>query len=288
MTTNPERSALVPLWLLVGMLGTAALYYTSALSLWIVCAFFIFALVEPWLMRLEKRGLPGVIAALVLIGSIAIALGAVVMLCYWYSPEIAGALKIYRKTLVHLYEKSNAWITQMFHSFVPAPSEAPTAAAGASSAAQSATPVTIVESSPLGTPMGTSLVSGLTGALSVVGYATLCPILAFFMVSERKVFGEGFRKFYEDPSETGRIWKEITAATQAFFVGNLVLAAVCFPAFALIFFLFHVKNFIFLAGVSSIFNLVPFLGAGLSAIMPTLDVADGNNVHAGAILGILG
>ena len=277
-----SRSALlIPLWILAAVALGTVMSAASVIFLWVISSFFLFALLDPWMQRLNERGVAPIVSALALVGLVTLALGGLGLLIYQSFPGMVSEFDVYQKAFTTLYyDTTNSltdWLQSLSRTGVP----------GAPRATTKITQVEVVDHSPLGGAFANVMLHGLGSALTVATFAILCPILTFFLVAERNTLGSVAQKVYGQPGEGRAVWKKITEATGAFFLGNFVLAAVTFPIFLATFWFFNVGSFPTLAAIGAILNLVPFLGAVLAAAVPALGlIAHGG--HVGAAAGLVG
>lgn len=279
--TASRAAVVIPLWILAAVALGTVMSTASVIFLWVVCSFFLFALLDPWMQRLNDRGVAPIISALVLVGLVSLALAGLGMLIYQSFPGLVAEFEVYQKTFTTLYYDTthsvNEWMQSFSRNGVPA--AAPTTT--------KITQVEVVDHSPLGGALANTMLHGLGSALTVATFAVLSPILTFFLVAERNTLGSVAQKIYKEPGEGLLVWQKITGATGAFFLGNFVLAAVTFPIFLATFWFFGVGSFTTLAAIGAILNLVPFLGAVLAAAVPALGlIAHGNQI--GAAFGLIG
>jgi predicted PurR-regulated permease PerM len=272
---------LVPLWILAAVALGTVMNAASVIFLWVICSFFLFALLDPWMQRLNERGVAPIFSALTLVGLVTLALGGLGLLIYQSFPGMVSEFDVYQKALTTLYTDTTRSLSEWLQSF------SRTGLPGAARTTTKITQVEVVDHSPLGGAFANTMLHGLGSALTVATFAILCPILTFFLVAERNTLGSVAQKIYGQPGQGRAVWKKITDATGAFFLGNFVLAAVTFPIFLATFWFFNVGSFTTLAAVGAILNLVPFLGAVLAAAVPALGlVAHGGQV--GAALSLIG
>jgi predicted PurR-regulated permease PerM len=128
---------------------------------------------------------------------------------------------------------------------------------------------------------------GLGSALSALTFTFLWPILTFFLLVEREPLGRVLRYGFSNKEKPRIIWIKIVGATRAYFLGNLVLLVVTYPIFVGLFYLFSVRSPLTLAALASFFNLVPFLGAVLSGLLPLLSLLSPEG-HVAAAVGLFG
>ncbi|RZA09738.1 MAG: AI-2E family transporter [Proteobacteria bacterium] len=283
MSFPASRSALIiPLWILAAVALGTVMNAASVIFLWVIVSFFLFALLDPWMQRLNRRGVAPIASALMLVGLVSLALAGLGVLLYQSFPGMVSEFDVYQKTFTNLYYDTTHSLTDWLQSI---------SKNGAPAAAPVTTKITQVEvvdhSSPLSGALANTMLHGLGSALTVATFAILSPILTFFLVAERNTLGSVAKKIFLDPAQGRQVWKKITDATGAFFLGNFVLAAVTFPIFLATFWFFGVGSFATLAAIGAVLNLVPFLGAILAAAIPALGlVAHGGQL--GSAAGLIG
>ncbi len=260
----PTQNSHVPaVWILAILAVGYLLHIAAGIFLWITASIFLVMLLEPWVLRLRRRRLPGPVAALLLVLLAMFVCTVLISFLVHFSSTIVVELEDSRRILLDYYDSLNNTFNSWLGFFSHAHSGAPIAA-------RPIQKVEVVESSPLGGELGITLVQGLGSAVAVVTYAFLWPILSFFLLAERDSLGKVLHKAFSERQKGGRIWKKVKKSTQAFFFGNLILGLLSLPVFFILFASFSVKSALTLAALSSIFNLIPFLGAVLCGFLPVL------------------
>ncbi len=278
-----ESYRTVPLWILA-LLGVGMLMHTAAaIFLWITSSFLLFALLDPWFHLLRRRKVPALAAALLLIGFSVFVCALGMFLLYHFSSNLIAELEDTKRILLDYYtsvsERMNGWVSGFSHH--------PSVSSGESGILKPVPKVEMVESSPFGGELGLTLMHGLGSALTVLTFAALWPILTFFFIAEKSSFAKVIRRAFGDPSRADVMWSKIVGATQAFFLGNLILAIVSYPIFLILFWLFAVKSPFTQAALASFFNIVPFLGSVLSGFLPSLALLS-QTQNLGLTIGLYG
>jgi predicted PurR-regulated permease PerM len=269
----------------------AIVYACSAAStvvLWVLCAFFLFALIDPWMQKFTGKGINPILLsiALVLIGfGLATGLG---FLVYKTSYGIITQVFSYKSAIYKFYQSSKDYVahfTQLFsHPHDPAlTGNAGAGAVAGNAAAANASGGAGATNSVSPDQVGLGVLSGLNSVLSILSFTLLTPLLTFFMLAERDHFSAISQHAFADPADGKKVWKKITDAINGYFLGNFILILVSFPIFVLTFCLLGVKAFLSLGLLSAILNLVPFLGFVLAATLPTLDLVM-NQGNAGGVV----
>jgi predicted PurR-regulated permease PerM len=255
--------------------GVFALHQASTLFLWMLCSFLLFAVIDPWMQRFTKKGANPVWISIVLV---LVAFGFLVgmgFLIYKASSGIVSQLVNYKSAIYQWYENASHTLSNLGQRFgqggqVPSQPQPPGS----------------IPPEPRVSPneVGLGVLSGLNSVMNILSFLVLTPLLTFFMVAERDLFGTVASKFFPSGTHGVSVWKQITDAITAFFLGNFILILVSFPIFILLFGILGVKAFLSLGLLSAIFNLVPFLGFVLAAALPTLDLLVNGGHVAGAII----
>ena len=258
---SPVKYLVLPLWILAISAIGSLMYEAATIFLWIVCSFFLFVILDPLAQRLKRRRIPtGLTAMILVLAATAIAVATCYFLGHLFS------------TMLSELEQSRKLFLQTFHSLVSSWNEWTAKLPGlpSSPAHDDVSKVQVVQGSPLGGEMGGTILHGVGSAVTVVTFAILVPILAFFLLAERDSLACVLRRAYADPMTATGAWATIVKSTRAFFVGNLVLGILTYPVFVLLFWAFSVPSIFTVAALATFFNLVPFAGAVLSGFLPAL------------------
>jgi predicted PurR-regulated permease PerM len=274
---NRVLFAILPIAIILTLFAFSS---ASTVVLWVLCAFFLFAVVDPLMERFMGLGVPPILLSigLVLIGS-AMAAG-MGFLIFKTSSGVIVQLISYKAAIYKFYQNTFHELTHYTQFF----SHQSYPTAGQDAAAQATTVPGPSGSTPDVSEMGMGVLSGLNSVVSVLSFMVLTPLLTFFMLAERNLFAVVCTPLFSSPEKGRKMWKQITDATTAFFLGNFVLILVSFPIFVVAFWLLGVKAFLSMGLLSAIFNLVPFLGFVLAAILPTLDLLMNGGHVGGAII----
>ncbi|MFM6928468.1 MAG: AI-2E family transporter [Bdellovibrio sp.] len=271
LNAHPSKYLILPIWIIaifsLGRLITAA----PNIFLWLISSFFLLALLEPSWNKLIKKKVPAPVAAVLLVLGATVAFALIVSILGYLSADILTNLQESKRALIQTYESLNSSILKFLENF-----SGVLKGSGISPKVQK---VEVIEGSFFGGGMGLTIMHGLGSAVTVLTYAILVPILTLFMMLCRSTFAKVIPLGFQDPSRAEIMWKKMVAANRAFFIGNLILALVSFPFFSILFYLFSVKSPLTMAALSSVFNLIPFLGAALSGFLPSLDlISQGSTV----------
>ena len=254
----------------------------STIFLWIICAFFLFSIINPWMVKLTRKGLSPILSALLLVIVASVLLVGMGFLFYRSSASLISQVSNYKTAISHFYQKMTGGMTEWVHSFSRAPN-AP-AANSAGNAVQAATSTSDPAAS-IPKSLGDGVLSGISSVFNILTFMALTPLLTFFMIAEQELFGMMFGQIVKNEAQAKKMSTSISAIVNAYFLGNFILIFVSFPVFTLVFWAVGVKSYVSLGLISGIFNLVPFLGFILAAILPVLDLMmNGGNLGEIAIL----
>jgi AI-2 transport protein TqsA len=270
MTENSTLKYLIlPIWILAILSFGALIHAAPNVFLWLICSILLFALLDPWFDYLKSRKVPASLAAVLLILGSVFAFVLLLSVLGYFSAGILTELRESKRALVQYYSSLNENIKHLIETFTSITKDVSPSAPTVGPKVQK---VEVIEGSILGGEMGTTLIHGLGSAVTVLTYAILVPILTLFIMLSRAAFARIIPLGFSDPERASRMWQKLIVANRAFFLGNMILAAISYPLFTVIFYMFSIKSPLTMAALSSIFNLVPFIGAALSGFLPTLDL----------------
>lgn len=261
------KFGVLPTWVIAIFIIGYILHIATGLFVWIVASFILMTILEPVYVKLRRKGFSTQFSAFLLIMfSLLVCVMAFFLIAY-FSREAFLEIQESKKIFINYYQSVMKAIKSYFDGFDPTstPLQARDAVTG-----KPITKVEVVESSPFSGKFGATLLSNVSLVATFGTYFFLTPILAFFLMAEREAIGKIIQKAFKNPERSSQMWKKIVEVNQAFFLGNLVLIAVTFPIFTLIFYLFSVSSFVTQAGLASFFNIIPFLGAMLAGFFPSM------------------
>jgi predicted PurR-regulated permease PerM len=261
--SSASRLLILPIWIIAIYAMGTLITESTTVSLWLINSFFLFVLLDPIAEFLKSRKWPTALSAFFVI---LIATALIVLITYILGSLISGIYQEFdqsRKLFSHALDSLNlswkSWNTKL-SSMMPT----------ATSTHSDVTKVEIIQDSPLGGEIGGSIIHGVGNAANVLTFSLLIPVLAFFFLAERDRLGKVIARAYSTPDKAQSTWKKIVKSTRAFFLGNLVLAAITYPIFAIIFYFFSVPSVFTTAALATFFNIIPFAGAVLSGILPAV------------------
>lgn len=282
MTENsPIKYLILPIWILAILSLGTVIQAAPSIFLWLICSVLLFALLDPWFDYLKSRKVPASLAAVLLILGSVFAFVLLLSVLGYFSAGILTELQESKRALIQYYNSLNENMKHLIETVTNLTKDVSSDKPAVGPKIQK---VEVIDGSILGGEMGTTLMHGLGSAVSVLTYAILVPILTLFIMLSRPAFARIIPLAFSDPQSAERMWNKLIVANRAFFLGNMVLAAISFPLFTILFYIFSIKSPLTMAALSSVFNLVPFLGAVLSGLLPTLDLISQNGSVTSTLL----
>ncbi len=239
----------------------------AGLFVWVLCAVFLFALLDPLFEYLKSKRFPSVFAAFILVACTAFFAIVIIYLVFYFSRDIIIELEESKKILIEQY----TLLQKSFSSIIDNVSHISGSGPTKDMITGKVIPkVEVIQSSPLSSIAGTSIVTGVGSAFAILTYFFLCPILTLFMMNEKKRLALSCAQIFSTPEVAAKTWQEICRVVQGFFLGNLVLFILTVPLFAITFKLFALPSILTLCILASLINVIPFVGAILTGILPAL------------------
>lgn len=267
---------LLPLWSIALFLVGYLLHQQANFFIWLSCSLLLFILIDPWFLMLRSKKVSSVLAATLLVLASFVLSAIIISIVLYISTDVYQELESSKVILIEYY---NIW-SQQIKDFMSTltnynSQEVSTAAKDALSQSE-VQKVQIVDNAPISASMGTTLLSGVGSIMGVLVYILLWPILTFFMLAERDLLAQNFSLLFKSKKSAQGAWIKIVETANAYFLGNFVLLILTVPLFVILFLLFSIENFITLGILAAVINIIPFLGAVLTGIIPALQVLGDN------------
>lgn len=259
---NNKKSFAVATWIISVFVLGYLIHTQSVFFIWICCSFLLFVLIDPLYLKLRSQGYSSSVTAILLVLLSTLLVGLVITGFVYISNDVYIELENSKKVFIEYYNLISGQIKELLNSFKMYQS-------GDAKLVQK---VQVIESSPLSENMSHTLVSGVSNIMNVIVYVLLWPILTYFMLAEYDIFSKAFSKLFTNPEQAKSAWQNIVTAVRAYFWGNLVLLIVTIPLFQVLFLFFSIENFFTLSILAAIINIIPFIGAVLTGIIPALQV----------------
>lgn len=259
---------LFPIWVMALLAFGTLMHTAQVIFIWIISSLFLFALLDPLHRKIKKRKwMPSNVSAVLLVVVATLLTVGVLFLVGSFSARILVELQRSKQVLFDYYNLLNEKLKIVTDTFgqISHNHQAP---AGSTPLQPRITQVQVVESG-VGKDMEATLIQGFGSAVTVLTFAFLIPILTFFLLLDRNSLAQAIQLKIKDKSKASRLWRKIIDISQAYFLGNVVLALVTFPLYVSVFYLFDVTSLFTTAVLATAFNLIPFVGS-LSGIIPAL------------------
>lgn len=273
---SAARFLVLPVWILAIYALGHMMNVTASIFLWIVCAFFLFVLLDPASEYLKSKRWPAIWSSLLLVAAATIiSVGTMYMLGSLTS-DILVELEQSRRLFLRTFESVNSTLNSWALNF-------PGIKLGGMASQADVSKVEIVHGSALSGDLSGTILSGLGSAVTVFTFTVLVPILTFFLLVERDAFAKAMARMYRQTATGSLIWKHVVRSTRAFFVGNILLGVITFPIFVFVFWIFSVPSIFTVAALATFLNLIPFAGAVLAGFFPALTLFGQTQSFGGAV-----
>lgn len=239
----------------------------AGLFVWVLCAVFLFALLDPLFEYLKSKKIAPGLAAFILISVTSLFAVTLLYVVFYFSRDIIRELEESKKILIEQYSLLQKSLTSLIDGVSHISGSAPTKDLTTGKVIPK---VEVIQSSPLASIAGTSIVTGVGSAVAILTYFCLCPMLTLFMMNEKKRLAHSFSQIFSSPKVAHETWQEISRVVQGFFLGNLILFVLTVPLFAITFKLFSLPSVLTLCVLASLINVIPFVGAALTGVLPAL------------------
>jgi predicted PurR-regulated permease PerM len=110
--------------------------------------------------------------------------------------------------------------------------------------------------------------SGVGTLVDLLTAALFIPLIALFLLLEKKLFAQRSTDLFRNILETKRIDSEIHRMLRGFFVGNLIIGTIMAVVLIVVFTVLGLKNSVSLGLITGFLNLVPLIGPLISMILP--------------------
>lgn len=276
-----------------------ALYFTGSVFIPIICGLFLFFLLDPLVKQGEKKKISRSLSSTVLVITSAAISGLIIWVLYGAVAEIAREVPAYSKKIMGIVsemEKKAENLSSNLNS-VPAQTKynqpqntlnqdqskiegnSENQPPGQSNGQPK------VQTEPQTAPLHddiqkVQIVGGEVGKLTsfaISGVGTLfalltaalfVPLIALFLLLEKKLFADRATDLFRNILETKRIDSEIHHMLKGFFVGNLFIGIIMAIVLVIVFSILGLRNSVSLGLITGFLNLVPLIGPLISMVLP--------------------
>lgn len=245
--------------ILAGLGVIAALYFGSFVIIPVILSTFLFLLLDPMVNWAEKKRVPRVVSALLVVVFFMGLAGLAGWGAYSAVGKIAEEVPAYSskvRKIVASFQKQAQKIEHDTHTLLPKSSTA---------ASEDVQKVQVVQ----GTDGWTSfMLKGLGSAFGFVANLFLIPILTFLLLLEKNRLVEHFSVAVHSSLRSREVWRQIMQMVHGFFIGNFLVGLGTAVIFFGIFSWIGLESKVALALTSGFLNLIPLAGALLIMIFP--------------------
>lgn len=265
--SSSQKMIVVPLWILAVIAIMIVLKLGANLFIFLTCSFLLFALLDPWLVRMGKKGISSTLSSAFLITIATSIIVAIISSLLYFSSDIYDEINESKNVIKKYYQSFDKNVKEISKQVTPAIPVAPTID---TTSGKPIAKVEVVETSPLKTGIIGQFVNKLGGFLEIIAFIFLWPIMTFFLLAERPILARIAHFAFRNPKRGDEMWEKIVTLVNAFFIGNLILILITFPVFGLVFQLFGIKSVFAVAIIASLLNALPFIGGVVTGIIPAL------------------
>lgn len=248
--------------LIAGILLLAVLYWGTPVWVPLVCAVFLYLLLDPVVEWAERYRIPRRASAPVAV-AVAMILACGTGFAFYRSlARVAEQLPRYSAKIENFAERLHGKTSALQRSteaLLAGPEPVPTG-----SSVQKVQIVGAKSSSPI----TTYLLRGFNSMMALAGIVFFIPLISFFMLLEKRFLSERLSKLVADPELLKLAAREIREVSQRFFVGNFVLGAWMTLVFMAAFSFIKLEGGLELALFAGFLNLIPIFGSILGALLP--------------------
>ena len=244
---------------LAGLATLAALYFGSSIFIPLIGGFFLFFLLDPIVVFLEKKNVPRALSSLGLVILSFVVSGFLIWTLYGAVANVAKEVPSYSKKLsgiVDTLRKRADLIKSGTQQVIPEVTK------------DDVQKVEVV-GGEMGSVTGVAL-RGLGTIFDVLTTALFIPLITLFVLWEKKHLSEVIRQVLASSFNLTHIRIETTKMLKAFFGGNLIIGVVMAIILAVEFSILGLKNSVSLGVLSGFLNLIPLLGPLISIVLPLI------------------
>ncbi len=111
-------------------------------------------------------------------------------------------------------------------------------------------------------------ITGVGTLFALLTAVLFIPLLALFLLLEKKLFAQRMTDLFRNTLETRRIDLEIHHMLKGFFVGNLIIGIIMAIVLVIVFSILGLKNSVSLGLITGFLNLIPLIGPLVSMVLP--------------------
>jgi len=256
-----------------------ALHFTGSIFIPIIVGIFLFFLLDPLVKRGEKKNVPRSVSAIFLVFTSAVISGLLIWVLYGAVAEIAREVPAYSKKIMgivtELQKKAETLSSNLNSLPTPVKQESESHGDDPSTSIPATEPsmqhAEIQKVQVVGgevEKLTSFALSGVGTLFSLFATALFIPLIALFLLLEKKILARSTTDLFRNILETTRIDSEIHRMLKAFFVGNFITGSVISIILIILFSVLGLRNSVSLGLISGFLILIPLIGPLVALPLP--------------------
>ncbi len=254
---NPFVTQLVlPLWILAFALFLAFCYFASSLCITVLLASFLAIVVDPVIMYLERWRIPRMVSSAVVIVVGTLLMGTLIYASYTKVAGTIDELPQYARRVGQAIAPVAKKIEKVQDSAGRLNVEVPT---------KKVPEVKVKSDYPEWTTYVIRGVGPISGVIIIVG---VVPFLMFFLLIQKNRLKQKLSIVWGEAIDVSSFATSVTRMVRGFALGNLIIGALMAAVTIAVLYALKLQGAVLIGAISGLFNLIPFVGAILAAIVP--------------------
>lgn len=246
----------LPLWILAFALFLAFCYFTSSLCITVLLASFLAIVVDPVIMYLERWRIPRMVSSAVVIVAGTLLIGTLIYASYTKVSGTIDELPQYARRVGQAIAPVAKKIEKVQDSAGRLNAEVPT---------KKVPEVKVKGDYPEWTTYVIRGVGPISGVIIIVG---VVPFLMFFLLIQKNRLKQKLSIVWGDAIDVSSFATSVTRMVRGFALGNLIIGALMAAVTIAVLYALKLQGAVLIGATSGLFNLIPFVGAILAAIVP--------------------
>ena len=246
----------LPLWILAFALFLAFCYFASSLCITVLLASFLAIVVDPVIMYLERWRIPRMVSSAVVIVAGTLLIGTLIYASYTKVSGTIDELPQYARRVGQAIAPVAKKIEKVQDSAGRLNAEVPT---------KKVPEVKVKGDYPEWTTYVIRGVGPISGVIIIVG---VVPFLMFFLLIQKNRLKQKLSIVWGDAIDVSSFATSVTRMVRGFALGNLIIGALMAAVTIAVLYALKLQGAVLIGATSGLFNLIPFVGAILAAIVP--------------------
>ena len=246
----------LPLWILAFALFLAFCYFASSLCITVLLASFLAIVVDPVIMYLERWRIPRMVSSAVVIVAGTLLIGTLIYASYTRVSGTIDELPQYARRVGQAIAPVAKKIEKVQDSAGRLNAEVPT---------KKVPEVKVKGDYPEWTTYVIRGVGPISGVIIIVG---VVPFLMFFLLIQKNRLKQKLSIVWGEAIDVSSFATSVTRMVRGFALGNLIIGALMAIVTIAVLYALKLQGAVLIGAISGLFNLIPFVGAILAAIVP--------------------